>query len=420
MRHILRPGSAGMVLALALAGGAWAADDDAAREFAWRSRLVPEFHALRGDSPFSVGLPLTAFGRERARFEQEAKGRLGPINLLLTAQGTAMDGREPVARAIANEAYADFGSGADRFTLGKKVMSGDVGYGFRPLDVIQRETRRQLSPPALEGVPVGVWERFSADEAWSLIYANPGHGRRGQARQDEALAVRYFRRAGAADLHAVARLSGRNGAEVGAGFAAVPEEALELHASVLVQRRGERLAVPVLAGRALLDPNRVQATDSIRGPWRALAGFTWTWEGGWSLLGEAWWDGTAPLRGDWKRLFAQAAVRRMLAGIPGVPAGAVAGTTALATRLYEVENLQRRNLLGRLSWTDPSGDGWSSALELLVTPEDRGRVATWSVGREVGAWKIEAGLRRYAGAAGSAWRMFPERGAGFVAVSVAY
>lgn len=420
MSNALRPGTAAAAFAVLLAGGAGAAEDDRAADFAWRSRLVPEFHSLRGDSPFAAGIPLTTFGRERARFEQEAKGRLGPLNLLVTAQASGMEGREPVTRAVANEAYADFGSGADRFTLGKKVMSGDVGYGFRPLDVVQRENRRQLAPPALEGIPVGVWERYTADDAWSVIYANPGHGRRGQARQDESLALRYFRRAGAADLHGIARLSGRHGAEVGAAIAAVPDESLELHASLLVQRRGERMAVPILAGPALLDPDRVLAAEGIRSPRRALAGFTWTWEGGWSVLGEVWWDGTAPGRGDWKRLLAQSAVRRTLAGVPGVPTAAVSGATALSTRLYEVDSLQRRNLLGRLAWTDPGGDGWSSALELLLTPEDRGRVATWSISREAGAWKVEAGLRRHGGPAGSAWRMFPERGAAFVAASLAY
>ncbi|MBL8490526.1 MAG: hypothetical protein JNM82_07080, partial [Rhodocyclaceae bacterium] len=345
---------------------------------------------------------------------------LGPINLLLTAQANGQEGRQPSSKAIANEAYADFGSGADRFTLGRKIMSGDVGYGFRPLDVVQRENRRQLAPPALEGIPVVAWERYTAESAWSLIYANPGHGRRGQARQDEAVALRVFRRAGSADLHGVLRLSGRHGAEIGAGFAAVPGESLEIHASALVQARGERLAVPSHTGPAILNPDQAYVVETVRAPRRALAGFTWTWEGGWSLLGEAWWDGTAPGKNDWRRLRVQSDVRRVLAGIPAIPAGAVAGVVATSTRLYEVENLQRRNALGRVSWTDPSGDGWSAALELLLTPEDRGRVATATLGREFDGWKIEAGLRRYAGPAGSAWRMFPERGAAFVSVSLAY
>ncbi|MBL8491430.1 MAG: hypothetical protein JNM82_11680, partial [Rhodocyclaceae bacterium] len=54
------------------AEGVGGEDGDAGGGFALRSRVVLESHGLRADSPFAPGLAPTGFGRDRARFEQEA------------------------------------------------------------------------------------------------------------------------------------------------------------------------------------------------------------------------------------------------------------------------------------------------------------------------------------------------------------
>jgi hypothetical protein len=150
-------------------------------------------------------------------------------------------------------------------------MSWDVGYAFRPLDVVQREDRRALNPLALEGVPMLAWERFDADSATTVVWTNPGRGQAASASaqgDDEALAVRQYRQRGARDEYAVLRFSKRNGIEAGASFSQVASDGIELHASLLWQQR------PAHGGKA-------------------LAGFTWTTESKFSVLGEAWTDRSA-------------------------------------------------------------------------------------------------------------------------------
>lgn len=406
---------------LAFAGAAPCFASDAA-DLAWKTRIIGEQRSLRVDSIFAQGLLLTSFGRDRARLEGEARGRAGPVSLLLTATASGQEGRRPESTLLANEAYVDFRAGADHFSIGKKILSGDVGYGFRPIDVIQREQRLQVLAPALEGVPNLAWERFSADTAWALILANPGHGRRGDAKSDGSLALRYFNHGKAVDFHGVARMSERYKLEAGFALSAVPHESLELHASFLAQRRGERF-VPLsepASTFALLAPERAIESVTLNAPRKALAGFTWTWEGGWSLIGETWWDGTAPIAGDWRTLASQAARRNALLGVPGVPGAAVAGSLAASTRLFQSPSLSRRTQFGRISWTDPSGGGWTASFDMLRTPEDGGRVATAAAGWEADRLKIEAGLRRFGGKPDSAYRLMPERGVAFAGVSLAF
>lgn len=410
---------AGM-LTVALAVPASAADD-AAPDFGWNTRFVGEARELRRDSPFAAGLDLTSFGRDRYRIEQELRGRAGPVSLLLTATESGQEGAKPAGRFVANEAFADFSLGGQRFAVGKKVLSGDVGYGFRPIDVLQRESRLQMMPPQLEGIPMLSWDNFSTDGAWSLVIANPGHQRRGEAREDGSVALKLYRRVASADFHGVLRNSNRYGLEAGAAASVVSGDALELHASLLVQRRGERrLPMSDTASiGALLNADGALLTETIASPRKALLGGTWTTEGGFSVLGEFWWDGTAPAAVDWQRLKRQAAQRAALLGLPGVPAAAVAGATAASTRMFDQGNLAQRGMLARLAWTDPGGR-WSASADLLKSLGDGGWNLTTAVGWQGEKFRIDAGLRRYGGPADAAYRLLPERAAAFVGLSLAY
>ena len=398
------------------------ADETARTDLAYKTRFVGESHRLRADSIFAPGLVLTNFGRDRARFEGEARGRVGPVSLLLTGTASGQEGRPSKNTLLANEAYIDFGSGENRFSAGKKILSGDVGYGFRPIDVLQREVRLQALPPALEGIPSLIWERFTADAAWSVVWANPSHGRRGAARDDGSLALRGYRRWQGADLHGIARASSRFGAEFGAAVSAVPHESLELHASFLLQRRGERLAplAEPATNAQLLSPEQALRSVAIDAPRKLLGGLTWTVEGGWSLLAEAWWDGTAPTAGDWSTLAQQTARRGALLALPGVPAAAVNGSIAASTRLFEAPTRTRRGQLVRLAWTDPAASGWSASFDLLRTPEDGGWVATAAAAWEGDRLRLDAGLRRFGGKSESSYRLMPEQRVLFIGASYAF
>ena len=396
-----------------------AADDPS--DFGWTTRLVGEGHELRRDSPFAAGLGLTNFGRDRYRIEQELRGRAGPVSLLLTATESGQEGAKPAGRFVANEAYVDFSAGGERFSVGKKVLSADVGYAFRPIDVLQRESRLQMMPPQLEGIPSLSWDNFSTDGAWSLVIANPGHQWRGEAREDGSVALKLYRRIATADFHGVLRSSNRYGLEAGAAASVVPSDALEIHASLMVQRRGER-RVPLadsVSVASLLAADSALVTEAIDSPRKALLGGTWTSEGGFSVLGEFWWDGTAPTSSDWQRLRRQAAQRAALLGLLGVPAAAVAGATAASTRMFDQGNFAQRGMLTRLAWSDPGGRVSASA-DLLKSLGDGGWTATAAFAWQGEKLRIDAGLRRYGGPADSAYRLLPERAAAFVGFSLAY
>jgi len=258
----------------------------------------------------------------------ELRWREGPLRSVLTA--TRIDGGDVQLRA--NEmAYEDALAGGF-LTAGKKVMSWDVGYAFRPLDVVQREERRALNPLALVGVPMLAWERFTADSATTVVWANPGRGRAANAasqHDDEAIAIRQYWQREARDEYAVLRLSRRNGVEAGASFSQVAGDGIEMHASLLWQQR------PAHGGKA-------------------LAGFTWTTESKFSVLGEAWTD-------------------RSLAPV------------------------QQRNRLLRASQYI---DDVEIAADMLWQPQNGSRIGTVTASWNNGPWTLSASYRHFSGLAG--------------------
>lgn len=113
------------------------------------------------------------------------------------------------------------------FSIGKKIVSWDVGYAFRPNDMVQQENRRALYTTTLEGRNVAMAEHFGNDSAWSIVGTNSSANV-----NESALNLRYYQRSGALDWYAFARSGERTGASIGTAAAWVVDEAVELHGSI--------------------------------------------------------------------------------------------------------------------------------------------------------------------------------------------
>lgn len=291
----------------------------------------------------SQGSAWSGFDYAALRWQRDA-----PLRNTVRGALTARHERGNGTRLELGELSLERPLGAGFASIGKKVMSWDVGYAFRPLDVVQQEDRRALDPVALEGVPMLAWKAFDADRAITVVLSNPGRRRARQPRGDGALAVRLYRQHGARDEYAVLRLSGRDGVEGGLAFSQVATPELELHASMLLQQRHETLPASGVAAHW-------QRHD---GGGKALAGFTWTNASRFSVLGEAWVD-----------------------------CGARIG--------------QQRNLLLQAARNDGDLD---LRADVLWQPQNGARIVSVAASWKPGPWLLSARLRHYGGVAGTTLR----------------
>jgi hypothetical protein len=340
----------------------------------------------------------------------EWRADTAPEGMQNPAQNPAQNRSQDHSRI--NEAHITLDAGAWQFTAGKKLLGWDVGYGFRPNDVVQQEERRTQIGQTPEGRPLAMAEHFDAETAWTLVWVQPQRWRDETAAdgglpaaqrgaEEPALAARVYQRVGAVDLFGFARHGRHTGASVGAALAWVAGDALELHASARTLEAHDGLRLTA-------------ATDTLASanPWRAqtlghanqlLIGAQWTGGPQLNVMLEAWYDGTAPTDAQWRDWQQR---NHALLGLATQTAWrqAAAGNLAWQATPLDRQSLRRDNLFLRLAWQPAD---WTLAIDTLFTPADRGRVSSASVQWKGERWRLDASLRVYGGPAAALFSQLP-------------
>lgn len=341
--------------------------------------------------------------------DAELRGQWRWLNAAVALRQEKAEGLPGRSTGVVNELYASGALGLWQFSAGRKLVSWDVGYAFRPNDVVAQEERRTLLSSQVRGRPLVSAEYFDADTAWSLVWVNPNHRDHERNGDEQALAGRVYKRIGGLDAHGFARWGEHTGASVGTALAWVATESLELHGSLRHARRADALlADSSVSGLARSAPWVSGMRSNIT---QALVGLSWTGESRISVLAEAWFDGNAASSQDWGTWNARGA---QLLGLAGrAPAQALAGNLAWQAQGFGGgSSLQQRNLFLRLSWDH---EGWTPALDCLYHPADGGQVWTASLGWQGDRLRIDAGLRHYGGPSSSVLAQLPMRGQAYVA-----
>lgn len=330
----------------------------------------------------------------------------------LTFQQQRLESSATGSRTWVNELYASHDGGAWQFSAGKKIVAWDVGYGFRPNDMVQQEERRTLISRTLEGRPLLMAEHFSANRAWSWVWVNPTKPAEQAGAQEPALVARVYQRDGAMDWHGFARVGAHSGASVGGAVVWVASQALALHGSLRFSERIDSQAVDANAsGLVGRNPWQRRTAHDVR---QLLVGGAWTHASQLSLLAEAWWDGTAPADAQWDA-WAQRTGQLAALAVRGAPAAAVAGNLAWQAQAFSVSpSLRRGNVFLRLNWQH---DAWQPALDMLYTPADQGRVVTASLSWQGDRVQVQGGLRVHAGPANAVMQQLPARSMAYIVTS---
>lgn len=344
--------------------------------------------------------------------ELEWQARWQGLSAELWLGQTALPGGRSRGEGRFNELLLSGETGDWSWSAGKKRVGWDVGYAFRPNDVVAREARRTLLAVASEGRPVLQLEHFAgADQAVSLVWANPqnaGGGRDALGADESALAARGYQRLGALDAYAFGRWGRHTGASAGAALAWVAGDELELHASWRLAQRHDGSQVDPAAG---LLPQRANpwhvATQGTARQW--LLGLNWTGGARQSLLLEAWHDGEAPSNAQWRAWGQRNAALLQRAESPVLPAplrAALAGNLAWQASPFGGSGLRQDNLFVRAAWQP---DPWTLSLDGLATPADHGLLLTANLQWQGDRWRLAAAWRQSAGTATSLFAQLPQR-----------
>ncbi len=414
---LLRRSMLAVMGACALGGVAHGAELSGQVRGAWVDRQVADAGPLAQANLLQAGSATVEPSAATVQAELRASGNAGPFTLhaVATVQARSPQGGTTVSDGRLNEAYASGKALGWQWSVGKKVVSWDVGYGFRPNDMVQQEVRRTLASEALTGKPMLMAEHFNAATAWSLVWVNPLEAQSNTGAKEAALAARVYRRAGAVDWHGFARHGEHTGASVGAAASWVATDALELHASVRSYQHANSLR-STNTGTAPSTTNPWQATRIGAGQ-QWLIGGTWTHESQVGVMVEAWHDDTALSDAQWSDWTARNQALPLWLN-RRVPASAVAGNLAWQGHAFGASsNLRQDNVFVRLSWQH---ERWQPALDVLYTPTDQGYVTTASLQWGGDHIKLEAGLRIHGGPERAIVRQLPVQRQGYVVATWAF
>ena len=353
---------------------------------------------------------IAALPRSGATLETELRASGHGLSGTVTLQQQRLEGTPARSKAWVNELYAAIDNGGWQFSAGKRIVAWDVGYGFRPNDVVQQETRRTLLTNTAEGRALLMAEYFDASTAWSFVAVNPTKPPAQRGAEEPAFAARVYQRDGAVDWHGFARYGAHTGGSIGAAAAWVANDALELHASWRYLNAADSTAIdPAASGLARSNP---WSDATVRHVTQLLVGGTWTNAEQVSILAEAWWDGMALSDAQWNGWDQRNRQLAALVGSPA-PASAIAGNLAGQANAFSASsNLRRTNLFMRVSWTL---DKWQPAFDLLYTPADAGRTVTASLGWQSDRVRVDARLRLYGGPRDAVFAQLPARRIAYVA-----
>ncbi len=387
---------------------------DAAAQTTIGMQLYGEDSSLRDGNLFELPSDWRPFASRSSTAEFWVRWQRRGMVFEGAVDRSAAEGDSDHTQGRLNELYADFSAAGLDFSVGKKVVGSGIGYGFRPLDLIQGEDRRALLTTRLEGVPLLQMERIDADSSLSLTWYNRLDADEYDLdRNNDQALLRYYRLWNDLEGELLLHWHEQLGIAYGAGFTWVGGSSLELHGAVLWQPRLVRREHTLLDSGTLLASADPWQTVEAEDDGRALIGMTWSTQSGYTLLLEFWHDGSAMSRHEWQQLFSLAADQRALLG--AAPDAAVYGNLAWDSSAFRSGSLLQNNLMLRLSHDGERFDPW---FDMLITPEDGGYVVTVGAAYEIRqGWKLSAGLRGFGGPDDSAYGQLPFEATAFVQLS---
>lgn len=366
--------------------------------------LSPSLLKLNKQSLYASDSTLHAISKYTMRNELDFRFAQAGFNLQGVLRQSLDRRQQSEYQTQFNQAYYDgqISSGWG-WTLGKKVMTWGVGFGFKPLDVIQREDVRSVNAAPLVGQYIFALDRYTDRQSYSLIVSNPLIDRPNNLQRDPSIALRWYRLHGDSDLYATARFSERRQVEAGVGMTHIIDDEWSVYASGLYQVRSQRLTNTVLGTDqyfALQDP--MQWVDD-GSHWKAVVGAQWTGASGLGVLLEAWYDGDAYSKKQWGALNALTTQQKNLAQFD--MAQLFNANIAASSQAYLAPNLLRENALFRVSFDDRKGRKVFS--DLLLTPADGGGVVSLGLEWERNRSNFKTGYRQYLSRENSAYGQAP-------------
>ncbi len=314
---------------------------------------------------------------------------------LLSAVNTLSDDKSPDTAFNVNELFLSHSIDNWELTLGRRINSWGVGYGFRPLDVVQQYDRQTTSQQSMIGKNQFSLEYFSDTSSWSLLWVNPFPDEEINNQQRESFVAKYSTSRESHDLHTLLRYNDENKFQFGLGGIKIVSNAIAIHGSLLFSQQHQK-KLHILAGQSdiLLSPNYPYASQKYNNGLQALIGLNWSSISKHNVIIEYWYDDMAYSRQQWKKHFQLAKQQQAMLEQSQIPEALIYSNIAWTASAIQARSLAQHNIMLRWNY---DADYWKPTINILLSPDDNSFMSTLSITRAYNVFKLEAGLRMFTG-----------------------
>lgn len=367
-------------------------------------RIQPGHNQANNNSPFSY----YQNGHEWSR--QDLIANINHKGWVLEWTGTQriIEGYKPEYKGVINEAYKDTSIGNWEITVGKKRISWGVGSFYRPLDVLQNTSRRELLPVIEEGLTMISTERyfdlssigFVCGTEWKL---NPDSSKFDNNR----CAIRWQTVIDDWELQGIAYADELTDLRLGFGTSGVIGEALEVHGSAAYLRRYQKYMNTLLgSGQYLAASDPMQYQDKYDGL-RFLVGGSYTWTNDFSLSMEYWHDDSGYTKSEWKNLINLTQTQQNLAQLSFIPEQLVKGNQLWSSQIFLQENIMQDYFATHASYNFDETD---IASYIIYSIPDKSWITTFAVETEINKYNdFGFGARYFDGTDDSVYKNSPTK-----------
>ncbi|HEB63399.1 MAG TPA: hypothetical protein ENJ07_02845 [Gammaproteobacteria bacterium] len=364
--------------------------------------INPQLNNYSSDTLFAV--PDSIIEKPKATSQQiiELTGanpdQLVDLSYLFSLHNQLSSSRSPDTIFKTNELYLSKSLNNWEIMLGRKISSWGVGYGFRPLDVVQQYDQQTISRQSDMGKNMVALEYFSGMSSWSLLWVNPAHSKNSENKnyEVESIVSKYSTSQESYDLHAVFRYNEKNRFQLGFGGINILSDEVAVHGSLLFSQLYQK-QLHQLGGQSsilLAEYPPYKEVDYSFG-FQVLAGLSWSGLSKNSLIVEHWYNELAYSDKQWDQLFKLAEQQQNLLNNRSLPQSIIHGNIAWTAAATQTQALAQHNLM--LQWSYDA-DYWKPTANILLSPVDKSSMITLSTTRSTHLFKFEAGIRTFNGA----------------------
>jgi len=366
--------------------------------------VSPQYNTYSSDSYFQVPDEFIEKTNHQSDQTLEFTGNAAfnstNFNYLLSVHNRINDTNSPKTDTSINELYLTHSFGDLELTFGRRIHSWGVGYGFRPLDVIQQYNRQSISRQSDIGKnSLGV-EYYSDLSSLSFFWINPmnkvpQNETKEENHQQESLVAKISTSFDNYDFHSLMRVSSENKLQLGAGGVHILNDAIGFHSAILYSQAYEK-QIHQLAGETnnLLSTSYPYKTESYEHGFHTLIGINWSSINKHSLIAEYWYTDFAYTKQQWNSHFELAGQQQLLLQQSQHPTAAVHGNIAWSAVATQASILSTHNIM--LQWSYDA-DYWKPTINFLYSPVDKSHMITLSTTRTTKLFNLETGIRHFNG-----------------------